>query len=298
MSAEYDDLSRFSSPSVDTTPAFMKALEVARRQRSEADWREFTRVSPVLRQWRFFLTHDPYTRWGLIKPRGYPGDATLMDFAYRHPSVEPHIAAAGDLGRSIYQATLYAPQSQSARERVALMRKKLIEAGASTPLRIVSLACGHARELEGLSSDDVIFEQITFLDNDPRSLAIASSVTEPRITIAQRCNVVKDPLPAASDAHVVYAMGLFDYLNDAYAVEVTKKMLALLRPGGLCVIGNLDPSAANLGYCEAIMDWWMVVRDADALRQVGEAAAAQSGGHFICDVEQTGCFNYLSIRRA
>ncbi|MBI1396069.1 MAG: hypothetical protein GC151_08835 [Betaproteobacteria bacterium] len=297
MNAAYADLSEFTSPSVDATPGFMGALEQFRSRSAEASWKEFVRTSPLVRQWRFFLSHDPYTRWGLVKPRGYPGDATLMDFAYRHPSVERHVADASTLGRSIYEITQGAPQSRSARDRVDMMRKRLVEADSRGPVHVVSLACGHARELENLDNEDIEFGSITFLDNDPLSLSIASTAHDAAVTRPIRINVVKEPLPRLPEAHIVYAMGLFDYLTDTYATDVTRKMLALLKPGGSCIIGNLDPGAANLGYCEAMMDWWMIVRDSQALLDLGKTAASAVAGTFSCTVERSGCFNYLTIAR-
>lgn len=297
MSAEFDDLSRFAVPCFEQVSSFMQSLETARGQRSTADWREFVRASHVLRQWRYFLTIDPYTRWGLLKPRGYAGDATLMDFAYRHASIDQYVSSSGELGQSIYRLTSGAPQSQSARDRILMMRGELIEASRRGPASIVSLASGHARELEDLSSIEADFDRITFLDSDPISLAVATSVVVDRQPTAHRCNVVKNPLPDLPKADVVYAMGLFDYLTDPYATDVIRKMSGLVAPEGVCVIGNLDPGAANLGYCEAMMDWWMVVRSPDDLVALANSALGQERTDFSCEVSQLGCFNYLRLRR-
>jgi hypothetical protein len=93
------DLSQHSIPSVESLPSFMATLETNRQSMQEAEWREFTKRSVPLRKWRYFLAMDPYARWGLVKPRGYPGDATRMDFAYRHPSVPEDITSSGLLGK-------------------------------------------------------------------------------------------------------------------------------------------------------------------------------------------------------
>ncbi|HMO49277.1 MAG TPA: hypothetical protein PKB14_25045 [Rubrivivax sp.] len=41
-------------------------------------------------------------------------------------------------------------------------------------------------------------------------------------------------------------------------------------------------------------DWWMVTRDEAAMRALGERVAAACGGALV-DVQQHGCFNYLTL---
>jgi hypothetical protein len=77
---------------------------------------------------------------------------------------------------------------------------------------------------------------------------------------ALRINVIKDELIEMEQAQLVYSLGLFDYLTQEFAARVLVKMAIQTRSGWQCVIANFAPEAANLGYCEAIMDWWMITR--------------------------------------
>ena len=72
-------------------------------------------------------------------------------------------------------------------------------------------------------------------------------------------------------------------------------MLSLTAPGGKCIVANLAPDAANLGYCEAIMDRWMVTRDEAAMQMLGQRSVALRSGGGPVVVRKHGCFNYLSI---
>lgn len=69
------------------------------------------------------------------------------------------------------------------------------------------------------------------------------------------------------------------------------RMIALtMRPGGKLLIANLDPDAANLGYCEAIMDWWMIPKSRHDFEELGSFLGEQVSDR---QVLRHGCFNYL-----
>jgi SAM-dependent methyltransferase len=294
MPSELQDLGPPGLPNLDR---FMVAVETARSARTTGEWRELVRRSRGLRQWKHFLALDPYTRWGIVKPCGYAGDATLMDFAYRHPSIQHHIAGSGDIGATIYACTSQAPQSRSARERVALVRDLLRQRAELGGQRVVSLASGHAREFEGLPADVVAgLSRFTPIDSDAASLQVAQRVAKPVHCTPIHCNVVKDDLSSLGQADVVYSLGLFDYLSDAAAVQVLRSMLALTAPGGVCLVANLADDAANLGYCEAIMDWWMVTRTESRLLALARSAAGEGHRGMEISAHRSGCFVYLSLK--
>ncbi|WP_088279825.1 class I SAM-dependent methyltransferase [Ideonella sp. A 288] len=274
----------------------MRALERQRSATTRVEWRALTKTSPIIKGWRFFLSLDPFTRWGLVKPRGYAGDATLLDFAYGHPSVQSHVEAAGPLGRLIYAETFAAQSSHSARDRIALLRDEVAVMAQQGSFSAMSLAAGHARELEGLPADIASrLSSFVALDIDPMSLQTAADSAGPVPFTPVRRNVVKDALDDLLPADLVYSLGLFDYLTDEIADTVLHKMLSITRPGGKCIVANLAHDAANLGYCEAIMDWWMITRSADDMLAMGQRAAAQGPRAFVPSVKQHGCFHYLEL---
>lgn len=292
------DLALFPVPAAERVADFMTALERTRGLLQPDAWKALVKTSAVIKAWRYFLCLDPYTRWGLIKPRGYPGDATLMDFAYGHDSIREHMAHAGAVGQQIYAQTSGARQSQSARERIGLLRQQIAARAALDPFGVVSVAAGHARELEDLDpAARARIRSFTAIDIDPIALGVAQGSAAGLPFTAVRRNVIKDELADVAHAELVYSLGLFDYLLDEHADSVLAKMLSVTAAGGTCVVANLAPDAANLGYCEAIMDWWMVTRDEVAMRALGERAAAARGGDLVVRVQRHGCFNYLSLGR-
>lgn len=290
------DLDPFAVPAAQDVAGFMSAVEMLRSRLPESDWRDLVKKSPVLRAWRFLLGNDPYTRWGVVKPRGYAGDATLMDFAYGHRSVQSHIDASGPVGKAIYAATSGAKQSQSARERIQLIADVIHSAVGVADLSVISVAAGHARELEVLPEGSKRrVGSFTAIDLDPVSLQEAERSAGAIPFSAVRRNAIKDGLGDLSPADLVYSLGLFDYLTQEHAQAVMEKMLEITCPGGVCIVANLAPDAANLGYCEAIMDWWMVTRTEREMSELAWSCRSVQEGRFASSVRRVGCFHYLEL---
>lgn len=290
------DLNDFTVPSTAHVVPFMYALEQTRASKSNDEWRTLAKTSPVIRSWRFFLSMDPYTRWGLVKPRGYPGDATLMDFAYGHPSIQALVTESGPAAATIYAATSGAKQSQSARERIELLRDEIVSMATLRTISAISIAAGHARELETIP-ESVRTQLLTFtaIDLDSASLHQAQESARSIDFRPIRRNVIKDDLTNVVPGDLVYSLGLFDYLTEEYAIAVLNKMLALTKSGGKCIVANLATDAANLGYCEAIMDWWMITRNEKEMLAFANSCAAVKAGDFKLNLHRKGCFHYLEL---
>ena len=299
MTEHMDALSKVGSPSLAAVECFMANLERVRSALPPETWRARVRSDPSIRRWRYFLTQDPYTRWGLLKPRGYPGDALLMDFAYDHLSIQEHVQAAGDIGREIYCHTMSAAQSASARLRLSLIGAMIEHRiAAEGSVTINAFASGHAREIEQISTSALSsIKRFCAIDLDAESLRIASDVVGADVFIAVRRNVIKDDLSEVPRASLVYALGLFDYLIRETAITVLLRMWDTTSPGGLCIVANLATDAANLGYCEAIMDWWMIARSESEMFQLGESVVRQAGDVSAVHVTRHGCFYFLALMK-
>lgn len=290
----------FENPKISLAPAFMDYLESLRQNLDSTDWKRYVKTDSTCRRWRYFLSSDPYTRWGLIKPKGYAGDATLMDFAYGHLSVCEEISSSGSVGMAVYTLTSSAKQSESARQRIKLIAdtmKRLVEARGF--ISVTSFASGHGRELELL--DQATRRKIvcfTAIDQDSLSLKVLQDSSQNLIANIQAVceNIMRYKPVVMESADLCYSLGLFDYLNTDQAEKVLKKMWHLVAPGGKLLVANLALNAANLGYCEAIMDWWMVARSEEEMMALGNSLMDTREVEDM-SVAKTGCFYYLIINK-
>lgn len=296
----------FERPSLALTTAFMDRLESMRASLDSKAWKHWVRTSTTCRKWRYFLACDPYTRWGLLKPRGYAGDATLMDFAYRHPSVEEEINRCSPDGSAIYQLTSAAEQSKSARARLQLVANKLNDFSETHDrVSVASFASGHGRELEFLAKqqDRTAWEKIvafTAIDSDADALQVLAEGIpvnyQGRVRTLNK-NILRCRNNDIEPVDFCYSLGLFDYLDKGMAEKALARMWQVLKPGGVLIVANLAQDAANLGYCEAIMDWWMVCRSEEEMQALG-CFLEDQGDVAHVGIARAGCFYYLTACKA
>lgn len=283
--------------SPDAVKDFMTDIEDFRKSRNLEEWKEFVSRDESLRKWQYFLTHDPYTRWGLVKPRGYAGDATLMDFAYRHRSIEQYLKQSSELGLAIYAHTSSARQSNSARDRTKFIADILTKlCDDKTDVSVASFASGHGRELELLSEDTCSrISKFVAVDSDTSSLQILKHTFNKATCVPK--NVFRVRIKEYGEYDFVYSLGLFDYLKGQFATSLLDRMWHGLKGGGKLLIANLNNNAANIAYCEGIMDWWMFQRSEDELHMLGEHLHDHDNVSSIA-VHTIGCFSYLTVTKS
>ena len=250
----------------------------ARGSGREALMRELCRAHPL----HALVQQDPYTDRAARKPRGYAGDAVMMDYIYSgHPP-----AGTSTLGAGVFSATTRASMGLSVLYRRQLLRSLIDDTVATHEApRMLSVASGHCRELEGsLVGSPIFCGEFVALDQDPLSCAEVAHVQTGRpVRVVNQGvrDLLSGPL-ADSLGHfeLIYSAGLYDYLPDSLARRLTSRLLQMLKPGGRLLIGNFVPSGSGRGYMELFMDWTLVVRNEAALRDMALAAGASAVSSF------------------
>lgn len=214
---------------------------------------------------------DPYTRRAYEKPRGYAGDARMLDYIYRPQAID-----VSRIGQIVHRATIGLPNARSILYRARLLADAIDDAAAqSASPRILSVACGHMRELDHAKRSGAC--EIWALDQDQDSLLEAQR-SYPQVSRFIRCpisHVLRDGLNARFD--LIYSAGLFDYLSDRVAIALIRALHDSLEPGGTLIVGNFAPDSHGRGYMAGIMDWHLVYRSEDDLLRLVRQAAPQVG---------------------
>ena len=202
----------------------------------------------------------PIAGHAFARPRGYPGDAGLLDLIYRQPGAPWNTADA--VAKVVTAMTHAAPPARSVRERRMILADAIDEAAVRVQRpAILSLACGHLREVEwslALAQDAI--GRFVAADQDSDSLArIAHDyagcfpVIEPMALSVH--DVLRGGARRLGSFDLVYAAGLYDYLPEPVACGLTQRLFAMLNPGGRLLIGNYGEGLFDTAYMEAIMNW-------------------------------------------
>ena len=222
------------------------------------------------------MLEDPYTGRAFHKPRGYAGDAEIMDYLYyRNPP-----AGASSLGQQLFAITTMLPNSLSIadrRHRVAQLIDNAADA-RHRPVRVLAVASGHLREAElSTAIRRGAVREIVALDQDLRSLEVVQRDYSrlPIKCAPQSIQRLLTPRPDLGKFDVIYSAGMFNYLPDPLAWRLFSFMFDLLSPGGTLMAANFLPGNANRAYMESFMDWRIIMRDETQMMQlVSELPAA------------------------
>jgi hypothetical protein len=210
------------------------------------------------------LHQDPCTFRSFSKPRGYAGDAELIDYLYR---LNEDYATLTKVQRHLLDHVADRPSAIAVRERVriaASLIERLVEMKPTA--KIVSLACGHFRELSYLSTPEALKDaEIIGIDQDATSLSLART-TYQAMPVSLINAGVTDLIRGryfieTANTDFFYALGLFDYLSANMAQSVVQLMFSRLTPGGRLMVTNFTPSNPDIGYMETFMDWELIVRE-------------------------------------
>jgi hypothetical protein len=176
---------------------------------------------PVVIHCTTCFSSPPFTRRAYQKPRGYAGDAVLMDLIYG-------MARPGDdlspLGGMLYGYEFDSPCFQSVRTRRAILAREIDSIAVARPdARVLSVASGHLREIEWSRAARSGAVEITAIDQDRDSLGcIARDYQRYRVSTVPA--TIGDLLRRSvrfADVDLAYAAGLYDYLDDDLARALT-----------------------------------------------------------------------------
>ncbi len=220
----------------------------------------------------FTIAHqDPYSHRAFYKPRGYAGDAVMMDYVYAGIAAE----GTSDLGKAVFTGTTRGSMGLSVLFRRQLLTACINEVASSrTDFKILSVASGHCREIEGsLLANPALAKagRLVTFDQDEESCAtVKRDYAQYPVDVV--CASVRKLLAGGDSAlgkfDLIYSAGLFDYLPDPVAEKLVSAMAAMLKPGGKLLVGNFAPSSCGRGYMELFLDWKLIYRDAAELTRL------------------------------
>ncbi|RWK43072.1 class I SAM-dependent methyltransferase [Mesorhizobium sp.] len=242
----------------------MSYLEATRSKVHPDVWQALIPVvqnHPVL---EYFL-EDPLTRWSHDKPRGYSGDAQLLDYIYCDPHVAESVENASEVGKALYSHTKDVPSCVAARERRDLLTRYVDEIATSNgpEAEVLAIAAGHLREANRSAAlQEGRLKRWVALDQDPQSVGLITrdfqGTAVEAIDGSVRTVLTRGHKLGSFD--LIYASGLYDYLVHKVAVKLTKTCLQMLKPNGTFLFANYAEGNPDAGYRETFMNWVLLLR--------------------------------------
>lgn len=209
------------------------------------------------------LIQDPHTRRSFYKPRGYSGDAEMLDMVYFPNKV--NFEGISSIGKKIFRFNTNSNIAKSLRKRIEFISDYIdnICETVQSP-DILSVGSGNCREFQFSSSlNSGNFNSFVGIDQDPVSLEEARKcygslgIRTVNTSIIELIKGKKD----YGKFDLVYSAGLYDYLSNRLANKLTSNLYKMLKPGGRLLIANISQNFPEVGYFESYMGWSMICRD-------------------------------------
>lgn len=277
-------------------PTLFNGLQALRASSQGDEWdafRKALREHPVLAR----VHQDPMTRRSYEQPRGYAGDAVLLDYIYRLREPEE----AGPETLAIYDYAVGRAAARAVRHRREWLAY-LVDRAADRwprPARVLSVACGHLREAEDSAAiTGGWLEEFVALDGDARSLAVVEERNLPRVTTVERTilRLLARPKDLGTFAFA-YSAGLYDYLDESLGSRLTACLFDRLEPGGTLVFSNFLPTVPDAGYMESLMGWDLIYRDLQDLQTLTKDIPEDELASVETYADPFGAIGYMEIKR-
>lgn len=241
----------------------LPALQARRLNADDDAWAEFVRVC-MRHPLRALLHEDPFTYRAFAKPRGYAGDAALLDFIYGREEGWPAPEGTSELGRQLFEFTTRSSACEGVRARRGFIADLLDDLAAEVPRpQVLSLAAGHLREAAlSAAVRRRRLGRYVALDADREALREVERCYG-RFGVEPLVGTVRQLLTGRLDLgsfDLVYSTGLYDYLPGPAAQRLTHALFGLLRPRGRLLVANFLPGVLDVGYMESYMDWRLICR--------------------------------------
>jgi extracellular factor (EF) 3-hydroxypalmitic acid methyl ester biosynthesis protein len=250
-------------------------LRQLRRGARAEEWREFSLDAWQSHPLKAVAHEEPITRRAFEKPRGYAGDAELIDLIYGLREM-PRMSS---VGAALYAYLFQAPATSAVRARRDHLAARLDEVATKVKNpRVLSVACGHLREAQrSAAAADRAFGEFIALDQDPASIALVereqSAFGVKPVNDSVR-SILKGKL-VFEGLDFVYSTGLYDYLPQPVATDLTTRLFEMLKPGGELLVANFLPDVPDVGYMETFMGWPLIYRSREELADVATRIPAE-----------------------
>ena len=253
----------------------------------------------------------PFVYRTFAKPLGYAGDYEMVNQILGDPQQGP--TTYFQIVNTLFLAS---PVAQAHRNRIDILVNFLTQAidqskAEARVFRVLDIGCGPAMEIKRLLESEAQAERLSFtlMDFSEETLAYTeanltqSNASRSHPSAFQFVNdsvhnllkraVRNEVIPAEEQFDYVYCAGLFDYLSDKVASRLLEYLRARTRPGGRILVTNVHPCNRQRGVMEHVLEWHLIYRDEEQLRDV--LPRAREAERLYCDATGVNVFAEFTV---
>ncbi|HUL61087.1 MAG TPA: class I SAM-dependent methyltransferase, partial [Anaeromyxobacteraceae bacterium] len=257
--------------------------------------------------WPFILGSEIHKRTNL-KPRGYAGDAEMMRLIYENAYVGRYV-----FNQLLHKHAVEMPGAEAVRLRRVYVSRAIRELRSrfpdAAPFRFLSVAAGPACELRDVitTAEEARVTECVLLDQDVEALDVArDEVARIEATLGAPLRVqlvadsvrtmlrTRDLAARLGTHHLVYSMGLFDYLTPPVARAVLARCFELILPGGSLLVGNFHVSNPSRVCMDYWLDWPLFLRTEASMLALADGLP---GARASVTLDEIGCQLFLRVEK-
>ncbi|MBP1657945.1 MAG: hypothetical protein H6Q31_2546 [Bacteroidetes bacterium] len=223
----------------------------------------------------YLLTTETADRF-YSKPRGYAGDYLAIHRIYQNIP-----GGTSRLGPLIDRMFLETPPSHAVRNRRKILAEEIVATVGSIPARparVLCMASGPASEVFDAFEvlPDKTHLKVTLMDIDLQALAFVDEVRNKR-KLGSQLDLINENLIALylgrsktkiEPQHLIYSIGLIDYLSDKLVNKLLGYVYANLAPGGRVILGNFHPCNPAKEFMDYVLEWNLIHRTEEDMHRL------------------------------
>lgn len=227
-----------------------------------------------------------------LKPYGYAGDFMIIDKIYREDVSSDERFEKWDIYWNNQPAT------KAVRNRKDYFIRTILSRLQSTPLRLLNVASGPARDLaEVYTRIPSAALQTTCVEADAHAIAYATELNEANMQHIRFIHQNIFRFATEEQFDLVWSAGLFDYFEDSVFVKLLRKFISWTKPGGEVIIGNFSNQNPSRSCMELAGDWYLHHRPAESLLAMAlEAGADRKDIRVGKELEGVNLFLHVKVR--
>lgn len=280
---------------------------------------ELVKIKKYFRQLNLKLFQkSAFTKRGIFKPRGYPGDFRMLEAMYDNVISSQGIGALLD---KRYVDDFYVKAVRDRKDYLKAILIDLIDVNKKNDkvnfpyladlkikneLNVLNVACGGCREFREIFRERIPVSKkinVFLLDKDPLTInfvkkSFKSAPKQFNFKYLEKDVLDVDKLISSSNIKfdLIYSIGLADYLPDSIIRLMVDKCSKMLKSGGVFVLAHKNVPKFSSTISDWVCDWKFIPRTPQHLKRL-VVGSLNKGFNIKITYQQSKAVFYFFVKK-